>query len=79
MNERPIGSKPNESTDPVYLSPNSLYLGCCSDRIASGPYQGKDFYEETGKEFKCRFLIVQSITDQFWKIWLKLYFPSLIV
>ena len=29
VNERPIGTKPNESTDPVYLSPNSLYLGHC--------------------------------------------------
>ena len=26
-NERHIGLKPNLSTDPVYLSPNSLYLG----------------------------------------------------
>ena len=40
MSESPIGSKPNESTDPVYLSPNSLYLGRYSHRIAAGPFQG---------------------------------------
>ena len=79
MNERPIGTKPIESTDPVYLSPNSLYLGRCSDRISSGPFQCKSMYEESAKGFRNRFSLVQSITDQFWKMWQKLYFPSLII
>ena len=32
-NKRPIGLRPNQ------LSPNSLYLGRASDKIASGPFQ----------------------------------------
>ena len=59
MNEIPIGMKPIESTDPVYLSPKSLYLGCCSDRISSGPFQ------ECSKGFRNWFLHIQSIIDQF--------------
>ena len=35
-NERPIGLKPNEQTDPEYLSPNSLYLGRASDQLLLG-------------------------------------------
>ena len=76
MNERPIETKPIENTDPVYLSPNSLYLCCCSDRITSGPFQSRTLYEESNKGYRSQFLLVQSITDQFWKIWQKLYFPS---
>ena len=49
MNERPIGTKPIESTDPIYLSPNSFILDCISDRISSGPLQGKTMYEESSK------------------------------
>ena len=41
VNERPIGLKPNLQTDPNFLSPNSLLLGWCSDRISSGPFQRK--------------------------------------
>ena len=59
MNERPIGTKPIENTDLAYHSPNSLYLGCCSDRISSGPFQ------ECSKGFRNWFLHIQSIIDQF--------------
>ena len=38
VNERPIGLKPNSRTDPKYLSPNSLFLGRCSDRTCTGPF-----------------------------------------
>ena len=31
VNERPIGMKPNTRTDPEFLSPNSLFLGRCSN------------------------------------------------
>ena len=78
-NERPIGIKPNLSTDPVYLSPNSLYLGRTSDRIASGPFQSSDVFDEDPKSFKDRFHLVQAITNQFWKVWLEVYFPSLLI
>ena len=33
-NKGPIGIKPNMQTDPQFLSPNSLLLGRCSDRMA---------------------------------------------
>ena len=32
VNQRPIGIKPNSNTHPEFLSPNSLYLGRCSNR-----------------------------------------------
>ena len=38
VNERPIGIKPIEGTDPEYLSLNYLYLGRCCKKISSGPF-----------------------------------------
>ena len=70
---------PNESTDPIYLSPNSLYLGRCSDRISSGPFQSKSSFFEDSQGFSTRFGLVQSITEQYWRMWQKLYFPTLII
>ena len=78
-NERPIGLKPNSCTDPEFLSPNSLYLGRASDRIASGPFTSGDRFIEDPKHFTSRFHLVQGITNQFWKTWTKLFFPSLLV
>ena len=78
-NERPIGLKPNLDTDPEYLSPNSLFLGRCSDRICSGPFLGEGVKLEDARQLKTRFLLVQEITNNYWKIWMKLYFPSLLI
>ena len=78
-NERPIGLRPNLSTDPEYLSPNSLYLGRTSDRIAAGPFQSDGLFTDDPTAAHTRFHLVQSITNQFWKIWNKLYFPTLII
>ena len=77
-NERPIGVKPNQSTDPEFLSPNSLYLGRASSRIASGPFSASDLLEDPQK-ISTRFQLVQAVTNQFWKVWTKLYFPTLII
>ena len=79
INERPIGVLPNNQTDSEYLSPNSLLLGRCSARISSGPFQSEQVFTDDPNAVKNRFLLVQSITAQFWKIWLKNYFPSLLV
>ena len=79
VNQRPIGIKPNSSTHPEFLSPNSLYLGRCSDRISSGPFQSGELFTDDPKHVKNRFQLVQAITNQFWKNWLKLYFPSLLL
>ena len=77
-NERPIGLKPNSQTDPAFLSPNSLLLGRCSDRINSGPFQKKEDYDKDPDSDRTRYLLVQSITDQFWRVWTKVYFPTLL-
>ena len=79
VNERPIGLKPNERTHPQFLSPNSLYLGRCSDRIASGPFQSDGVFSDDPKKVTSRFQLVQVITSQFWRIWLRDYFPSLLI
>ena len=79
VNERPIGIKPNESSGIDYLSPNSLLLGRSSARISSGPFESDGVFTDDPGAFKSRFLLVQAITNQFWKVWLKLYFPSLLI
>ena len=79
VNERPIGMKPNSRTDSEYLSPNALLLGRCSTRISAGPFQPDQVFTDDPKATKNRFLLVQAITEQFWKVWLKLYFPTLLV
>ena len=79
VNERPIGLKPNSSTHPSYLSPNSLYLGRSSDRISSGPFNHAGVFSDDPKALRTRFHLVQSIADQFWKNWLRIYFPTLLV
>ena len=79
INERPIGMKPNEKVDSAYLSPNSLLLGRSSDRISSGPFWPNLENDDDPRAFKTRFQLVQSIAEQFWRVWVKLYFPSLII
>ena len=79
VNERPIGLQPNNRTDCEYLSPNSLLLGRSSARITSGPFQPNQVFTDDPKAARTRFLLVQSITAQFWKVWMKIYFPSLLV
>ena len=78
VNERPIGLKPIKGTDPQYLSPNSLLLGRCSDRISSGPFQSKNSFQADPDSDRTRFLLVQKITTQFWKNWTNLFFPTLL-
>ena len=79
VNQRPIGIKPNSNTHPEFLSPNSLYLGRCSDRISSGPFQPGQLFIDDPRHVRNRFQLVQAITNQFWKNWIKLYFPSLLL
>ena len=79
VNERPIGQKPNENVDSNFLSPNSLLLGRSSDRISAGPFRPNGQLLDDPSAFRDRFLLVQAIVDQFWRVWHKLYFPSLLV
>ena len=78
-NERPIGLKPNRRTDSEFLSPNSLLMGRTSDRISSGPFQEQDMSSDDPNAVKTRFRFVQTLVNQFWKVWMKLYFPSLLI
>ena len=68
VNERPIGLQPNSRTDSEYLSPNSLLLGRSSARISSGPFQSDQVFTDDPEAAKTRFLLVQAITAQFWKV-----------
>ena len=77
-NERPIGLKPIQNTDTQFLSPNSLLLGRCSDRISSGPFQSKDSFQTDPNSDRTRFLLVQKITSQFWRNWTNLFFPTIL-
>ena len=79
VNERPIGLKPNESVDSAFLSPNSLLLGRNSDRICSGPFISPSENWDDPSSFRNRFLLVQAIVEQFWRNWIKLFFPSLVI
>ena len=79
LNERPIGLKPTDKSCTDYLSPNSLLLGRSSTRISSGPFQSLENYTEDPKQIRSRFVLVQSIVAQFWKVWMKWYFPTLLI
>ena len=78
VNERPIGLKPTSQSDPAFLSPNSLLLGRCSDRVNSGPFQEKADFDIDPHTDRNRFLLVQKITQQFWRVWTNKYFPTLL-
>ena len=79
VNERPIGIKPGERSAVDYLSPYSLLLGRSSDRIGSGPFQPDGICTDNPENTRSRFLLVQAIITQFWKTWVKLYFPTLLL
>ena len=61
------------------MSPNSLILGRSSCRISSGPFRSDGLLLGDPSSYKDRFLLVQAITEQFWRTWMKLFFPSLVV
>ena len=79
VNQRPIGVKPNADMHPEYISPNHILLGRATDRICSGPFEDWRLFEEDDVNFSSRFLMVQHTVSTFWKIWRKLYFPSLLI
>ncbi len=68
VNEWPFGLKSKRQTDIEYLSLKSLLLGSRSDRISSDHFQVKaDFTRDPGSD-KTRFLPVQKISNQFWRV-----------
>ena len=79
INSRPIGIKPNKDTDSEFLTPNSLLLGRSSDTISGGPFEAKDAFDQGSKLDRDRFQLTQRIIKQFWDVWIKNYFPTLLV
>ena len=70
LNERPLGVMPGEDSDISILTPNSLLLGrSCS--VNPGGY-------DANPSLKSRLTLVQSLVDQFWSHWSKLYAPTLV-
>ena len=81
VNERPIGIRPNLRSECDFLSPNCLLLGRSSQRIPARPFQpatAEDFSDKPSL-LSDRFHLVQRIISQFWKNWIKLYFPTLLI
>ena len=72
LNNRPIGKHPQHPEDGIYLCPNELLLGRSGYTSFEGPF---DIHARN----QLRFEFIQRIVDSFWKRWIKLYFPSLIV
>ena len=72
VNERPIGVKNKNIDDGDYLCPNNLILGRASSRVPSGPFK-------ENSSLKKRYLFIQRLVDTFWKVWIRDYFPCLII
>ena len=73
LNDRPIGIK--SSSDCVYntyLCPNDLLLGRCVRSVPSGIWDESQSYKKN-LEF------LQSISRDFWKKWIRDYWPILLV
>ena len=79
VNQRPIGIKPNSKVHPEFLTPNHCILGRATSRICAGPFQDWRLFEEDAVNFDSRFIMVQSMVTNFWKAWIKLYFPTLLI
>ena len=72
LNERPIGKIPKYVDDGSYLSPNDLLLGRATSRIPSGPF-------DDNVSLKRRYKFIQSIINDVWVKWNRLYFPTLLI
>ena len=72
VNERPIGVFNKNIDDGKYLSPNNLILGRASNTVPSGPFNQNCSPRRI-------FLFIQKLVDSFWKIWIRDYFPCLII
>ena len=79
VNSRPLGIKPNSDTSSEFLCPNSLLLGRNADQVNSGPFNAKHKADQGSVTDLERFKLVQEITKQFWEVWTKNYFPTLLV
>lgn len=73
LNERPIGIKPGCDIDQsVYLCPNELLLGRTSKNVPGGVGDGRE-------RFAKRIELIQQVVQQFWKRWMRDFFPTLVI
>ena len=79
VNSRPIGIKPNRDADAEFLCPNSFLLGRNSDRGDAGPFRPKNGSFPSSRDDQERFKLVQDIVNQFWTVWIRNYFPTLLI
>ena len=70
INGRPLGYLSSDPNDPQPLTPNHLLLGRASPCVPQGPF------EESTNPRK-RFAFVQNLARQFWRRFLREYFPTL--
>ena len=72
VNGRPIGLKPDESSDLSYLSPNDILLGRSTSKVPDQTF-------DTNNYLSRRYRFVQALSEEFWKKWTNMYFPSLCI
>ena len=75
VNERPLNisqTRGNDDLDFDYLCPNQLLLGRASGRVKEGLYLIKT-------NLTSRVKYIKEVTDKFWKDWMKLVSPSLVL
>ena len=71
LNERPIGSLPGSDSEISILTPNSLLIGRAFAKNPGG-------WSSDGN-LSVKFQTVQAIIDSFWKRWLELCAPALVI
>ena len=71
VNQRPIGTIPNDPDDRAYICPNNMLLGRTTSLVSQGPFK-----ETRNPRHRVEF--VQRIVDSFWKRWNRDVFPTLV-
>jgi hypothetical protein len=72
VNERPIGTLPSSDSEINCITPNSLLLG---RSVAKNPGDWQEFFPSPEKLFH----VVQSVVSEFWRNWVELCAPCLVV
>ena len=72
VNSRPIGMMPASIDEGSYLAPNDMLLGRTTNAV---PQEGFVINERIHR----RYYFVQEVASSFWKKWVQLVFPNLVV
>ena len=71
--------KPTDRYGTDYLSSYSILLGRSLERIGAGSLKAKQEMTDDPKAARTRYLLLKAITNQSWTVWMKTYFPTLLV